>query len=392
MHAAMIVDHVDIRVRARRILDRPALRAERERVWAEAHDTAGLAHTDATYRALGAESLLAPHWPRAYGGLGADAYAAAVVAEELALHGIPDSARVNTIDNAGATILAAGTPAQRARYLPAMARGESVFAVLYTEPDVGSDLGGLSTRAEPTARGWHLNGVKAWNARTAEADHAICAARTPGDSGNKYADISLFVVPLHHPGVRIAPVPTVNPERFFDVRLDDVEVPHESLVGRPGQGWPLLAQALGLERTGICFAGRARRWLDRLIACLETDPGLPDVRVRQGLPRLDAEVEACRLLAWRAVQDVAERRPGAATAAAAKWWASELAQRVAALAWEVLGPSPADGTAHPLFPDLAVAVREAPGLSLAAGTSEVLLDTVAGDLLDGDDPWATEEV
>ncbi|MFI6585182.1 acyl-CoA dehydrogenase family protein [Embleya sp. NPDC050493] len=392
MQAAMITDDADVRARVRRILDRPRLCEEREEIWTAAAAGGGdLPHAEATYRALGAAGLLAPHWPRAYGGLHADPYAAATVAEELALHGVPDSVRVNTVDNAGATLLAAGTPEQRARHLPGMAAGTTAFAVFYTEPEVGSDLGALATRAEPTGNGWRLNGAKAWNARTSSAEFAICAARTPG-GGNKYADISLFVLPLSAPGVHITAIPTINPEVFFHVRLDDVALPHDALVGRPGQGWSLLSQALGLERTGICFAGRARRWLDRLIAALRAGGRLGAAEERHALRALDARVEACRLLAWRAVQDVAERRTGASSAAAAKWWASELAQHVAWLSWELLGPPPAGSAGHPLFPDLLLAVREAPGLTLAAGTSEVLLNTVAADLLDGEDPWEREVV
>ncbi|OPC78085.1 hypothetical protein B4N89_38415 [Embleya scabrispora] len=380
-----------MRTRVRAVLDSPRVRAESATIWAAAGTGTGdLPHADATYRALGGAGLLAPHWPRAYGGLDADSYASATVAEELALHGVPDSARVNTVDNAGATLLAAGTPEQRARHLPAMARGERVFAVLYTEPEAGSDLAALTTEAHPTRHGWLLNGVKSWNARTSSATFGICAARTPG-AGNRYAEISLFIVPLRAPGVHVEPIATINPELFFHVRLDDVALPPDALVGRPGQGWALLSRALGLERTGICFAGRAVRWLDRLIAALRAQDRLPAAEARHELRRLDAEVRSCRLLAWRAVRDVAEQRPDASTAAAAKWWASELAQRVARSAWELLGPPPAAGVGHAQFPDLLLAVREAPGLTLAAGASEVLLNTLAADLLDGGgDPWERE--
>lgn len=359
------------------------MRDELERIWATpSHEECP--HPETVYRELGARSWLAPHWPQEYGGLGASAYAAAVTTEELALHGVPDSARVNTIDNAGATILAAGSEEQRRRYCPGMAAGATVFSVLFTEPHAGSDLGGITTRAVPVNGGWRLTGTKTWNACTSRAQFGICVARVQGLADNAYADTGMFIVPLDHPRVHIDPIPTFNPDQFFSVRFDDVDLSADALVGRPGQGWSLLAEALGLERTGVCFAGRARRWFDQLVAGLRARGELARAESEHALGRLDAEIRSSRLLAWRAVQGLAEGGLNAAAAAAAKWWASELAQRVAWLAWDLLG-SAADRDAH--FPDLTLAVREAPGLTLAAGTSEIQLTTLATDVLDGGDPW-----
>ncbi|MET9296308.1 acyl-CoA dehydrogenase family protein [Streptomyces sp. NPDC003077] len=393
MRESATVGEAGLRAAVRELFDAPFVREELARVWAVRDDECP--HPAAVYQALGARRWLAPHWPRHYGGLGLSAYASAVVAEEMGLHGIPDSVRVNTIDNAGATLLKAGTPEQRARFLPGMARGETVFAVLYTEPDVGSDLGGMSTRAVPVPGGWRVDGTKEWNARTGLAEFGVLAARTggggdggDGGGGKKFAGIGLFVLPLHVPGVVVEPLGTLNHERLYRVRLSDVRLPGDALVGRPGQGWSLVTEALGLERTGVNYAGKARRWFDRMTAELAARGLLADACRDHGLRRLDAEIEAARLLAWRAVRDVELGRRNAAAAAGAKWWTSELAQRVAWLAWRLLGPLAASPR-HPStgFPDLVPAVREAPGLTLAAGTSEVLLTTVATDLLDGSDPW-----
>ncbi|GHJ41606.1 acyl-CoA dehydrogenase family protein [Streptomyces sp. TS71-3] len=457
--------HEGLRKAVRSLLSEPRLRDETRRCWAAAEH--GMPHAAAVYRELGARRWLAPHWPERYGGLGAGPYAAAVVAEELALAGVPDSARVNTIDNAGASLLTGGTGEQRSRHLPAMAEGRSLFSVLYTEPDAGSDLAALTTTAEPAGEGWRLDGVKVWNGRTAEAEFAVCAARavpppggseTPADraglggraergakaapgghaesggragarSGGKHAGLSLFIVPLDTPGVHVDPLDTLNPEQLFRVRLDGVETGPDALVGAPGGGWPLITEALGLERTGICFAGRARRWFDNLVSALDASGRLEEETKRHALDELDAELRAARLLSWRAVQDLDTGRQNGAAAAGAKWWASELAQRVALLAGQLLGapawadtagadPAGAVGAAGAAgeastagtvtgpdavasgaqedlpfaeaFPDLAVALAEAPGLTLAAGTSPMQLDAVATELLDGGDPWEGE--
>ena len=383
MSDCLVLGEPELRSGIRDLLARRNMRDELERIWATpSHEECP--HAETVYRELGARGWLAPHWPREYGGLETSAYAAAVTAEELALHGVPDSVRVNTIDNAGATILAAGSEEQRRRYCPGMAAGEIVFSVLFTEPHAGSDLGGITTTAESVGDSWRVTGAKAWNARTSRAQFGICAARTQGHGEHSYAATGLFIVPLDHPRVHVEPIRTFNPEQFFSVRLDDVVLPSDALVGKPGQGWSLLAEALGLERTGICFAGRARRWFDQLVVGLRARGELARAEDEHGLGRLDVEIRSSRLLAWRAVQGVAEGSLNAAAAAAAKWWTSELAQRVAGLAWELLGPA-ADWDAY--FPDLALAAREAPGLTLAAGTSEIQLTTVATDLLDGGDPW-----
>lgn len=367
----------------RELLARPDLHGELELIWATPSDDE-YPHPEAVYRELGARGWLAPHWPHELGGLATSAYAAAVTAEELALHGVPDSVRVNTIDNAGATLLAAGSDEQQRRYCPGMAAGKTVFSVLFTEPHAGSDLGGITTRAEPVADGWRLTGTKTWNARTSRAQFGICAARAQVQGDNAYADIALFIVPLDHPRVHVKSIATFNPEQFFSVHFDGAVLPSDALVGTPGQGWSLLAEALGLERTGICFAGRARRWFDQLVTSLRARGELSRAEDEHALGRMDAEIRSSRLLAWQAVQRLAQGTLSPAVAAAAKWWTSELAQRVAWLAWDLLGPT-ADGDSH--FPDLALAVREAPGLTLAAGTSEIQLTTVATDVLDGGDPW-----
>lgn len=380
-------DESDLRTAVRELLARPFARDELIRVWAEVEEECP--HPALIYQELGASGLLAPHWPTRYGGLGRSEYASAVVAEELPLHGIPDSVRVNTVDNAGNVLLRAGTEKQCEEFLPGIARGETIFSVLYTEPDVGSDLGAMSTRAEATPTGWLVNGTKLWNARTSLAQYGTLAARTAnGDRRTTFAEVGLFVVPLETPGVRVERVESINHEDLFRVRLEDVSLPHEALLGRPGQGWSLLTEALGLERTGVNFAGKARRWFDQLTGALRARGELADAHRRHNLRRLDTEIRSARLLSWRAVRDVALGRPNPAAAAGAKWWTSELAQRVALLAWQLLGPAAArphedDG----YFPDLAQAVREAPGLTLAAGTSEILKATVATDLLDGSDPW-----
>lgn len=372
-----------LRAGVRDLLTRTATRDELE----SCHRTPQHAdrHLWNTYAALGERGWLAPHWPAAYGGLDGDIGDAAAVAEEMALCGIPDSARTNTIDNAGNTILEAGSESQKRRYLPPMARGEMIASVLYSEPGAGSDLAALKTRATRIdGGGWRVSGTKIWNVLTPEADFGICAACT-AEGGSKYSGLSLFLVPLRQAGVGITPIDGPGLETFYRVDLD-TEIPAESLVGDEGGGWAIINNALGLERTGVCFYGRARRWLDLLRELIGEDPGEFAVPVRE----LDTKVEAARLLAWRAVGEIGggpdtDGDRSQAGTAAAKWWTSELAQEVARMGWAIIqrGAAVQENVSPSLVREFERAVlQEAPGLTLAAGTSEIMLSIVASELLD----------
>ncbi|MBF6330375.1 acyl-CoA dehydrogenase family protein [Nocardia transvalensis] len=333
-------------------------------------------HARRTYELLGERGWLAAHWPAEHGGRGAGWVESAIVAEELALAGVPDSARINTIDNIGSTILSVGTAQQRAEYLLPIARGKMLGCVLFSEPDVGSDLASLRTTATPEGQGWRLNGVKTWTVGADWSDIGVCAARTPREGGSKYADISLFTVPMTAEGVHVEPVSGVNPEPFHRVSLNNVELTSDALLGAAGQGWELINSALGLERTGIPFWGRARRWLDLVSALSRHAESAPVDRIVE----LDAELHAARLLAWSCVDLLSRGEDMLSAAAAAKWWTSELASAIARLGQQVLATLPPEQAAIPAADKVAAAVREAPGLTLAAGTSEMMLATVWSSL------------
>jgi alkylation response protein AidB-like acyl-CoA dehydrogenase len=327
-------------------------------------------HPRALYQELGRRGWLAIDWPSEYGGLGLTAVEAAIVAEELALHGVPDSARVNTIDNVGACILGVGTAEQRQAWLPPMAAGQTVASVLFTEYEAGSDLASLQTRADRMSDGWRLHGTKVWNAKSAAATYGLCAARTDA-SRSGYAGLTLFLIRLDAPGVRVEPVPTLNPEQLYEVRLDGVAAGRQEVVGEVGGGWQVVEAALARERGGLVYYGRARRWLDMLLDRSMALEGVPN----EEAVILDALVESGRVLAWSAVKASAGGDPDPVQAARAKWYNSELARRVALVAQQVLGVElTVPGSV------LHAAYLEAPGLTLSAGSSETMLRIMASAL------------
>ena len=313
------------------------------------------------YRLLGRHGLLGVAWPREYGGQGGTFAELAVVAEELVRAGVPDTLFVNGIQTVGQLLLLAGSADLRASVLPALARGEKFASVLYTEPDAGSDLGALTCAADRVEGGFRLNGTKVFNLKTTLADFGLCAART---ADSKYAGISLFLVDLHAEGVRVTELESGQDEPFHVVTLDDVLVAERDLVGGLGDGWALLARALPLERTGLDFVGRAERWHD-MVRATGGDATPEDIA------RYGARVECARLLSWRTVRGITADGDQAIGSSLAKWYASELAAEIAAWAWRSSGA-----------PEVAAALREAPGLTLAGGTSEMMLQTVAGQLTD----------
>ncbi|MFI7289413.1 acyl-CoA dehydrogenase family protein [Streptomyces anulatus] len=328
------------------------------------------------YRLLGSLGLLAVHWPVEFGGDGRPPADAAIVAEELVRAGVPDTFHVNTIQIVGQFLLMAGSDEQKRRYLPALARGESFASVLYTEPDAGSDLGALRAVAEPDGDGYRITGTKVFSLKTRFVDLGLCAARTTPGAG-KYQGISLFLVGLDAPGVTVSVIPGIGDEHFHRVDLDSVRVPGAALLGPRDEGWPLLNEALAIERTGLDYHLKAERWLDAALEALID--GAPESAHEDRLEQIGrwyGMLTADRVLAWEVVTAIAADQVDQVATAVAKYHSSELAQSIAVWAAGLAGPEQrANHTGAAVTLDSAY--REAPGLTLSAGTSEVMLQIMA---------------
>ena len=328
------------------------------------------------YRLLGGLGLLAVHWPAEFGGEGRPLTDAAIVAEELVRAGVPDTLHVNTIQIVGQFLLMAGSTAQKHRHLPALARGERFASVLYTEPDAGSDLGALRTVAEPDGDGYRITGTKVFSLKTRFVDLALCAARTTPGAG-KYQGISLFLIDMRAPGVTVSVIPGVADEQFHRVDLDSVPVSGDDLLGPRDQGWPLLNEALAIERTGLDYYLKAEHWLEAALeALVEREPDSPHDAYLEQIGRWDGALAADHVLAWEVLSGIASDRVDPVAAAVAKYHSSELAQSIAAWAADIPSPEQRANRTRAAV-TLDSAYREAPGLTLSAGTSEVMLQIVA---------------
>jgi len=346
------------------VLESPGIRAELGRIDGCRQET----DERPLYRLLGAAGLLAATWPAEYGGQARPGTAGVIVLEELVRAGVPDTFYVNGIQTVGQVLLTAGSAELRSRLLPAMGRGERFAAILYTEPDVGSDLASLGTWAVPVGGGFEITGTKIYSMKTRFADFGLCAARVEDGPSrpSKYAGITLFLMDLRAPGVTVRMVPSITREQFHAVELNRVRVGADAMVGEPGDGWAILTQALSFERTGVEFAARASRWYE--MACAGHPPRPEDTG------SYGARVQAARLLARRAANAVEAGRSSPLPTAIAKWYASELAAELAGWAVRRHGSS---------APRVVVdAYREGPALTLSGGTSEMMLQLVYRSLLD----------
>jgi alkylation response protein AidB-like acyl-CoA dehydrogenase len=304
-----------------------------------------------------------------------------VLAEEMQRYGIPQALQFITIQIVGAFVLAVGTESQKRRLLPPMARGEQFACVLFTEPEVGSDLAALTTTATPSDDGWLVNGCKMFNSKSSYTDVGLCAVRTDA-AVSRYEGLSLLLVPMRAPGVRIRMIPSLTREAFHVVELENVRVSNDALVGAPGQGWWLVSTLLANERSGLDYYARGMQWLASAREELQRTPADADTSTLEGLGRHWARLEAGRWLALRVLQRLAEGHPDVTQASQAKWYCSEVAQQAGWWVVETLDPLATVWDERTVTANLHQACREAPSLTISGGTSEVLLETVAGARLD----------
>jgi alkylation response protein AidB-like acyl-CoA dehydrogenase len=288
-----------------------------------------------------------PHWPLEWGG-GYSLAEQAVIYEELAR---ADAPRLGlffvALHHAAATLLGAGTDAQRDRHLPAIRAGE-VWCQGFSEPGAGSDLASLHTRAERRHDVYVVNGQKIWASGAQDASWCLLLARTD-PSAPKHRGISYLIMDMRSPGVMVRPIKQITgDEHFCEIFLTDVEIPVANLIGAENDGWRVAQGTLNTERgaTMIELAERLAlgyRWLVRLAR--ESDPGSELVESR--LSRLGSEMQALRLLTRRALAE-SDGRDYTASASVVKLFYSELLQRVMDFGVQLSGLAGHESTIRPL--------------------------------------------
>ncbi|MDO8705417.1 MAG: acyl-CoA dehydrogenase family protein [Sulfuricaulis sp.] len=337
-------------------------------------------------RKLGARGWLGITWPKAYGGQERTALEHLAFEEEMAYAEAPVTFHNTAVNMIGPALVSFGTSAQKAYFLPGIARGDISFALGYSEPDHGSDLAGIKTSAMRTDDGgWLVRGQKIYTSTAGFSTHVWLAARTD-PSQARQAGISVFAVPLDSPGITLQPMSGLNGHRANIVFLDDVRLAADTLIGEVNGGWKVISDALAYERVTLAAIGaRARGYFDRLLAHVggasrNGRPMAQDSLVLDRVGALGAEVEAARLLAVQAAQVVEQGEVPVWQAAMVKVYASELMERLSEAAFDLLGAGATlkDGAESALADGVfEYAVRDALLYTIGGGTNEIQRTLIA---------------
>ena len=333
-------------------------------------------------RKIGDRGWYGLNWPAEYGGLGKTATERHLLSYEFDYAGVPGPDL--TVTSVAPMIMAHGTPENKHDFLPGMASGAITVAVGYSEPDAGTDLASLKTRAELDGDEWVINGAKIWNTRANTATYEWLCVRTD-PAAPKHRGISVIMVPIDAPGVEVRPLYTWRDSRTNLTYFTDVRVPRRNLIGDLNRGWKYITGALHLERGALTNAGDLRRAVDGLISLCRSTPVagrllIEKASVRRRLAELDADVEVARLYGLEAASLIDAGTIPTTTVTAEKIFTSELRQKIADYGTQILGAyGQLDGD-DPLAPDAGAMerlYRRSPVLRFGGGTNEVLRDVIA---------------
>jgi alkylation response protein AidB-like acyl-CoA dehydrogenase len=329
-------------------------------------------HNEATrrlYRELGERGWLSLAWPAAAGGRGLPPVYEFILWNEMAYARAARPPLGSGI--VAKTIIAYGTDEQRERFLPGLRAGTTFFSLGYSEPEAGSDLGGVRTRAVRQGDVYVLNGEKRWTSGGHRADYLWVLCRT-GTTESHSRGLTLLIVDRLSPGISIAPIPALDGERFNEVRFDDVEVPVANRVGEEDGAWTIMVESLATERHVQFSPKRVQRDFEQLVELVRRTGRQDDPTVRAELADLAvelAEVEALSLLMLAAIQ---RGDAGVVEAACNKLAGSECAQRIARAAVDLCGVDALErGTPMEFL------WRQSVSESIGGGTSEVMRGLVA---------------
>lgn len=376
MNLTWTQDHLELRQSVRDFLAK-TLPAEWDEIASEGPGSAAQAAFSKEFcPRLAQAGLLVPHWPVEYGGRGASVWEQFIIAEELWAVGEPRGPQYMNINWIGPTLMRFGSDAQRREHLPKIAQGGVIWCQGFSEPNAGSDLASLRTRADRVAGGYVVNGSKIWTSYAAAADYCFLLART---SPERKAGIAIFLVPMTSPGITVRQIPALIGEGdIHEVFFNDVFVPEDLRLGAEGQGWEIITHALQHERVGIPRYAFAKRALDAAVRLLQArgrfDSDAVEARAGEAL----AAIEAARMLVYRVVDQRARGKVDSGEAALARWAVVAAERAVCEFVLDFVPDGLYEGA--PLL--LRAHHMRAIAAGIASGAAEIQLDLIARAFLE----------
>ncbi|HEX5308514.1 MAG TPA: acyl-CoA dehydrogenase family protein [Solirubrobacteraceae bacterium] len=320
----------------------------------------------------------APAWPSEYGGRGASLSESAIYFEELGAARVPLAANILGLLLGGPTLMVWGSDEQKQRHLPPILSAEEIWCQGFSEPDAGSDLASLKTRAVRDGDEWVVTGQKVWTSGAQYSKWCMLVARTDAEAA-KHKGLTYFLMDMEQEQVQVRPLRQITGEaEFNELFIDQARIPHANVVGGEGNGWKVALTTLMNERAGLGFLlqVRLRQLLDDTIAAARARGLMGDSLYADALADLHIRCEQIRLLAWKGLTDIERYGQPGPEGSLVKWLWSDTNQRLTSLAAEIVGPDALrDGTAW------SYELLRARGNTIEGGTTEVLKNIVAERVL-----------
>lgn len=331
-------------------------------------------------RELGRRGWLGITLPKEYGGGGRSAFARYVLVEEFLNFGAPVGSHWIADRQSGPLILKYGTEAQKRFYLPPICRGESFFCIGMSEPNAGSDLASVRTRAVRTAEGFTLNGQKIWTTNAHHCQYMIALVRTSGDAQDRQKGLSQVIVDLGLPGVTVRPITDLSGDSHFcEVFFDNVALAPDALIGEEGRGWEQVTAELAFERSGPERLFSSIVLFDEWLAFVRTEAGRTPASVRLA-GKILSQLAPLRAMSLAVTEKVAQGGSPIVEAALVKDLGTGVEQLIPAAIADDLYARDGQHVPLELLRTLDYVTQVAPSFSLRGGTRDILRGMIARGL------------
>jgi alkylation response protein AidB-like acyl-CoA dehydrogenase len=314
------------------------------------------------------------HWPTEFGGRGAGLTETAIFFEEIGKAGAPLPANTLGLLLGGPTLMVWGTDEQKERYLPPILSADEIWCQGFSEPDAGSDLASLKTRAVKDNGGWVVTGQKVWTSGAQHSKWCMLVARTDTEAA-KHKGLTYFLMDMEQDAVQVRGLKQITGSaEFNELFIEEARIPDENVVGGVGNGWKVALTTLMNERAGLGFflQVRLRQQLDQLFERARAEGALEDPRIADKLGDLEVRTETLRLMAWRGLSAIETYGQPGPEGSLVKWLWSDTNQQLTQLAADIIGAE-ALTAGTPWAYDL----LRARGNSIEGGTTEILKNIVA---------------